>query len=214
MKLFRSLVLFAVAGLVGGAAFAQNPATFAGVANAYAYAYGVNPRVPALQVDMPSTPSLAGVATLSLAYGNIALSDGTVLAPLATNAPITIGIGANRETVTPTAVSCSTPQIYQSCTFTATFTYQHGTGDPVSTGTFGLAEAVNKQFSLGGGVVIINRDFIRAGGAISTVTSTLGYLVVPIVQNIGTASGSAFSYKSTGTSGSPAAYAVTTISWY
>ena len=54
MKLFRTIAsLFAVAAL-SAAAFAQNPAVFGGVANAYAFAYGLNPKVAPLQVDMTS----------------------------------------------------------------------------------------------------------------------------------------------------------------
>jgi len=214
MKLFRQIVtLFAVAAF-GVMAFAQNPANFGNIANAYAYAFGVNPNVPALRVDLAGGPSSSGAATLTVAFGAVSLQDGTQIIPFATNEPLTVGIGANQETVTPTAVSCSTPQVYQSCSFTATFAHAHGTGDPVTTGTYGFAEAVNKQFSKGGGLVLIGMDFKNAGGTTTTVTSTSGYATVSVIQNIGTVSGSAFSYKSTGTSGLPAAYTVTTVSWY
>lgn len=193
---------------------AQNPAVFGGVANAWAFAYGVNPLVAPLQIDTTNATTGAGVATFTVAFGTTTASDGTVITPLATNAKVTVGTGANAETVTPSAVSCGTPQVYQSCSFTATFANAHGTGDKVTSGTFGFAEAVNSNFAKGGGVVVIDRSFIRAGGAVSVVTGTSGYLVVPVVQNIGTVSGSAFSYHSTGTSGSPAAYTITAISWY
>lgn len=192
----------------------MNPAVFAGVANAFAFAYGVNPDVPALQVDLAGGPIAAGVATVTLAYGKVALADGTVIDPLATNAPVIIGEGANQETVTPTAVSNPTPDVYQSASFTATFTKAHGTGEKVSSGSFGLAEAVNSQFAKGGGAVMVDRDFKQAGGVAGTITGTAGYGTVPVVQNMGAASGAAFSYKSTGTAGAPADYTVTTVSWY
>lgn len=167
MKLFRSIVsLIAVAGFVGVAAFAQNPAVFGGVANAYAFAYGVNPKVPALQVDLAGGPTAASsTATLTVAFGNVALGDGTVITPLSTLAPITVGTGANAETVTPTAVSCSTPQVYQSCSFTAAFTYQHGTGDRVSSSTYGISEAALWQLGkYGHGTVIASPDLFQAAG--------------------------------------------------
>lgn len=215
MKLFRTIAsLFAVAAL-SAAALAQNPAVFGGIANAWAFAYGVNGSlVPPLQVDMTSGPTVAGVATLTVAYGQVSLGDGAVITPLATNAPVTVGTGANQETVTPTAVSCTTPQIYQSCSFTATFANAHGTGDKVASGSFGVAEAINAQFAKGGGAVILDRNFIRAGGTLAIAAAVHGYLAVPLVQNIGTASAAAFSYHSTGTAGSPAAYTVSAISWY
>ena len=165
MKLFRTLVsLIAVAGFLGGAAFAQdNPSRFAGTVRALNFDYGVG-NTPPLTVDMTNGPSSTGVATLTVAYGQIALSDGTVLTPLSTTAPVTVGTGANQETVTPSAVSCSTPQVYQSCSFTATFTYQHGTGDRVSSGTAGLQEAINYSSSYGGGNVAVDAKWVASGG--------------------------------------------------
>lgn len=192
----------------------QAKSIFAGVADVFAFAYGINPEVPALQADFAGGPIGPGTVTVTLAFGTVTLADGTVISPLATNAPITIGSGANAETVTPTAVSVGTPGVYQSASFTATLANSHGTGDRVTSGSFGVAEAVNYQFGKGGGAVMIDRDFINAGGAVSNVTATHGYLAVPIVQNIGTASAAAFSYHSTGTSGSPAAYVISAVSWY
>ena len=58
-----------------------------------------------LRVDNP-TPTGTGSQTLTLAGGNVTAGDGTVVAPLATNAPITVGntAGANMETVTPSVL--------------------------------------------------------------------------------------------------------------
>jgi hypothetical protein len=165
-KLFRSLVsLIAVAGFVGVAAFAQdNPSQFAGQIRALNFAYGVAQNTPALQVDLAGGPSATGTATLTVAYGTVSLSDGTIISPLNTNAPVTVGTGANQETVTPSAVSCSTPLVYQSCSFTASFSYQHGTGDRVSSGTFGLQEATNYASSIGGGQVVVDAKWVAQGG--------------------------------------------------
>jgi hypothetical protein len=150
---------------------------FAGEFRALNFAYGLPQTAPALRVDQP-TPSATGTATLTVAYGTVSLSDGTSLTPLATTAPITVGIGATQETITPTAVSCSTPTVYQTCTFTASFTYQHGTGDPVTSGTYGLQEAINYASTYGpvggtgvGGTVIIDGDWYKLGGAKSNITA-------------------------------------------
>jgi hypothetical protein len=176
MKLFRSSVtLFAVAAL-GVAAFAQNPAIFGGVANAYAFAYGVNPLVAPLQVDLTSGPTSAGVATLTVAFGNVALGDGLVITPLSTLAPVTVGTGANQETVTPSAVSCTTPAVYQSCSFTATFANAHGTGDKVASGTFGISEAALFQLGkYGHGTVILSPELFKAAG-VTTLAASITFI--------------------------------------
>jgi hypothetical protein len=77
--------------------------------------------------------------------------------------------------VTPTAVNCLTPQVYQSCTFTATFTYAHGTGDRVSSGSNGLEEAAVYRSGKGGGLVILSSDWFgryasHAAGLTALVT--------------------------------------------
>ena len=164
MKLFRSLVsLIAVAGFVGGTAFAQNRVVFAGAANAYDFDYGVN--ASPLQVDLAGGPSATGTATLTVAFGTVTLGDGAIITPLSTTAPITIGTGANKETVTPSAVSCSTPQVYQSCSFTASFTYQHGTGDRISSASYGIQEAgAYLAGKFAGGLVILSPQLLQAAG--------------------------------------------------
>ncbi len=205
MKLFRTLVsLIAVAGFLGVTAFAQNRTTYAGTANAWDFAYGVQPNVPPLRVDM-ATISPTGTATISVAYGQVSLPDGTVITPLSTSAPITVGVGANQETVTPTAVTCSTPQVYQSCTFTASFTYQHGTGDPVASASRGLEEAAAYASSQGGGLVIIGPQWFKgyashAAGitaltgfkSVSAVVTVLDYSGIPGVFSYNAASGSVY----------------------
>ena len=182
MKLFRSLVsLIAVAGFIGGAAFAQdNPTRFGGEIRAVNFAYGIAPNTPALQVDLANGPSATGTATLTVAYGTVTLSDGTVISPLSITAPIIVGTGANQETVTPTAVSCSTPQVYQSCSFTASFTYQHGTGDKVASGTVGLQEGINYTNSKGGGIVIVDYGFTALGGGSALITAAIPYPSVTV----------------------------------
>ncbi len=180
MKLLRSLVsLIAVAGLVGSAS-AQNRTVFGGAASALDFAYGTSyfPNAPApLQVDLAGGPSATGVATLTVSFGTVALGDGTIITPLSTRAPITVGSGANQETVTPSAVSCSTPQIYQSCSFTATFTYQHGTGDRVASASYGIQEAgLYLIGKFAGGLVILSPSLLQAAGVTTNagVTTLVG----------------------------------------
>lgn len=146
-------------------AFAQNRTVFAGAANAIDFAYGTLPGSPApLQVDLAGGPSATGVATLTVSFGTTTLGDGTVITPLSTRAPITVGTGANQETVTPSAVSCSTPQVYQSCSFTATFSNQHGTGDRVASASYGIQEAGIYLGKFAGGLVILSPALLQAAG--------------------------------------------------
>lgn len=194
-------------------ALAQNPAVFGGAANAYAFAYGINNLVAPLQIDTTQPPTTgAGVATFTVAFGTTTLGDGTVITPLSTSAKITVGTGANAETVTPSAVSCGNPTVYQSCSFTATFANAHGTGDKVTSGTLGLQEAaiyLNGKF--GGGLVILSPQFFQKAGshsagltivtgsnAPSVTVTALDYSGIPGV----------FSYKPTSTAGT--AWASTT----
>ena len=166
--MIRKLIsLFGLISLAGSVAFGQARPVFSGTADAYTFNYG-GPGVgapPPLQVDLAGGPSATGVATLTVSFGTVALTDGTLITPLSTLAPITVGVGANRETVTPTAVSCSTPQVYQSCSFTATFTYQHGTGDRVASASYGIQEAgLYLAGKYAGGLVIISPALLQAAG--------------------------------------------------
>ena len=208
----KKFTLFAVLGLALSLnSFAQSPSFAVGVFNAWSYAYGVNPVVPALQID--TGISTTGAATIGVKFSYIVTSDGRRLNPFSTNNKISVGLGSNQETVTPSAVSCSTtPGQYQGCLITATFSNTHGQGEPIATGSYGLGEAVQAAH-VKGGLVVVDGAWAFAGGTNATITSQGGYANVSVIDARGTASGSAFSYKSTGTS-SPAAYTVTGISWY
>lgn len=145
---------------------AKNPTFFAGMYRALSYAYGVIPEIPGLIVDLAAgVTANTGTQTLSVAFGNISLQDGTVLSPLATNAPITVGTGTGADTVTPTSVSNNSPSVYQSSNFTASgFSHAHGTGDKVSSATVGLQEAINAAKAAGGGVVVLDIAWYLNGG--------------------------------------------------
>jgi hypothetical protein len=162
----------------------KNPTFFAGQYRAVAYAYGIVPEIAGLIVDNPSGSTSGGTQTLNVAFGNVTLQDGTVIAPLATNSPVTVGTGANADTVTPSAVSNSTPQVYQSSSFTATtFSHAHGTGDKVASGTVGLQEAINAASGAGGGVVIVDAAWVQAGGTDAIIEAATVSAGVSILDN-------------------------------
>ena len=141
-----------------------NRSRLAGFFNAVDYAYGAPGAgfAPALVIDI--APAATGAGTVTVAFGQVALSDGTPLAPLATNAPILVGTGTDQETVTPSAVSNGTVNGYDVTSFTATFSNLHGKGEPVASGTFGLQEAINDANARGGGVVCVDGLWVAVGG--------------------------------------------------
>jgi hypothetical protein len=163
----------------------KNPTFFAGQYRAVSFAYGISAEIPGLLLDMPNGPTGAvGTQTLTVAFGSLALNDGTLIAPLATNAPVIVGTGANADTVTPSAVSNNTPQVYQSSNFTATtFSHAHGTGDKVASGTVGLQEALNAANAAGGGVVLLDASWTQLGGTDAMVEAATVPAGVSILDN-------------------------------
>lgn len=165
---------------------------FAGFYNANEYAYGCSAAPPPpLKVDIGNLAT--GAVSLILATGYVTLADGTIVYPLSTNAPVVVGIGTNAETVTPSAVSGS-GQGYDAWSFTATFSNLHGTGDTISSGTFGLQEAINAANAAGGGVVIVDGKWFQNGGTLAILNAA----VLPangsvVVQNNGIGGGSVIS---------------------
>lgn len=141
----------------------------AGLYNAGSYAYGINRNVPALLVLIG--PNTTGVGTLNLIYGTVALTDGTIINPLNVNAPIWVGGDSAMELVTPSAVSASTPLVYGTPSVTATFSFVHGNGDQVRSGTVGLQEALNAAQAAGGGVVIVDAAWYTLGGTAAIIAA-------------------------------------------
>ncbi len=186
---------------------------FAGIFNANEYAYGVGPTPPGpLLVDIGNT--VTGSGTLTLAFGQLALGDGTKLSPLNINAPITVGVGANAETVTPTAVGGTSNTAYQGTTVTASFSNLHGTGDPISSGTFGLQEAINAAAAFGGGIVIVDAKWTAFGGTSAILAAAVfpNNGSVTIQDNRGSSANSLPSGKNTGaTVAAPAAATSATV---
>lgn len=163
---------------------AQNRTVFAGERNAVDYAYGTVRAVPA-PLFVGNSVAAGSSVSLTVQFGYATAGDGIVFYPLATNAPVTIGIGASMETVTPSAVSCQTPTVYNSCTITATTTFAHGVNDPIASATFGLQEAINLQNSGGGGLVVITQGWTQAGGTAATIASATPFPNVTIDDNRG-----------------------------
>lgn len=117
-------------------------------------------------------PYASGSVTITAYPGIVTLSDGYTFEPFTTSNPITIGVGASQETVTPSGVTYGTcPTGYggpQPCAFiTATYSNAHGQGDPIVSGSAGVDEAQYDAGNYGGGMVYWEAD----GGAVTLSTS-------------------------------------------
>ena len=145
---------------------------FAGIFNAAEFAYGINKTTPPLVCV--GGPNATGSGTLTLAFGAFSLADGTTVNPFNLNAPILVGEGSSTETVTPTAVSASTPLVYGSTQITATFANLHGTGDSVRSGTCGLQEAINyASVVYGGGQIVVDAYWSAIGGTNAMIAAAV-----------------------------------------
>jgi hypothetical protein len=170
MRKILSLIL-GVCLLFTASAFAQyNPITQqrGGIyASDFAYGYG---QVPGIGVGAGG--GNAGTTyTIYANYGYFSTPTGLQVFPFSTTVPITVGNNTAFETVIPTSVSCSTPQLYQTCAITASFTYAHGPGDTIRTGTFGLADAMYYAFQRGGGLVTVDYQWGVLGGSTATINA-------------------------------------------
>lgn len=179
MKNFLYILLFVI--LMAGMTLAQQQPLAGGVYVASQYYYGGSGNAAsALKVAPGGGTSSTGAGTLILSTGAVVLSNGRRIVPLNVNAPITIA-DATPETVTPTAVSCSTPDFPNTCSVTATFSFVHGAGAPITSGTFGLQEAINDAFqSNGGGIARVDSSWSFFGGTDAILKAAIVYPSVAI----------------------------------
>lgn len=175
-----ALPLLLVIGLMAPLSHAQNRTRFAGRYNAIDYAYGIAPGIAPLQVAQGNAAT--GTASITLVVACTTAGDGTSVCPLATNAPILVGVGSTQDTVTPTALSnCSYQSAaYASCTVTGSFTFTHGTGEQVTSGSYGLQEAINLANTGSGGIATVDKVWAGFGGTTAKITAAAGFSNVAI----------------------------------
>ena len=146
---------------------------FAGRYSALDFAYGVLPAGgPPLSVQTGNTATGAG--SIVLVSGQSETTGGASSFPVTINTPITVGVGANAETVTPSGVtlgnlSGGVPGL----TVTATFANIHGPLEPVTSGTFGLQEAINMAAANGSGEVVVTQAWYNAGGTLAMIQAAV-----------------------------------------
>lgn len=137
---------------------------FAGLVDAWAFAYGINSDAPAaLQVINGS--AIAGAFTITCQPASDKGPNAVSVAPTTTT-PITVGLGSNAETVTPSSVSLDT---LGNILITATFANAHAAGEQVRSGTYGLQEALNYAAGAGGGTVLTSASWFAGGGTAAII---------------------------------------------
>ena len=167
MKQLRTLVIVAAAlALAGVPSLGQyNPAGGSVLSRVADRFVASNYNYPTTSNYVVVGNSSTGSATISIKVAQLALGDGRDIYPYAISIPIIVGGTTNQELVTPTAVSncISTGAAgYGTCQITASFTYTHGGGESVISGTGGLAEAVWDAANAGGGTVVIDNQWNAA----------------------------------------------------
>lgn len=175
------LLAAVVLGLAVEPSHAQNRTQFAGRYRALDYAYGIAPGIAPLQISQGN--STTGTTSITLVLPCTTAGDGTTVCPLATNAPILIGVGTSQDTVTPTALSNCANQaaLYGTCTITGTINHTHGQGEIVMSGSYGVQEAINLAEATPlvgnsfGGVVVVDRTWAGFGGTNSSITGAAGF---------------------------------------
>lgn len=130
------------------------------IASRYQWAYGAIKTTNAVPV---------GAGTIIINAPSVTLNDGSTLFPFSILAPLTIDQGSPiSETVLPTAVSgCSSNAPNATCAVTATFVNAHGPSAVVTSGTFGLQEAILDAAGFNGaglnaangGIVVVDKSW-------------------------------------------------------
>jgi len=166
---FAGLAVLALASTL----FGQNRSNFAGRYEAIDFGYGAPGVLPGPLRIVTGSTLTSSTYTITLTTSRVTMADGTVLFPITTTTPLLVGSSGNSETVTPTAVSgCNYDSGYGGCSVTAAFTYAHGNGDAVMSGTFGLQEAINYAAGTGGYGALVNVDskWAAAGGTSAMIS--------------------------------------------
>ena len=161
MKRFLSLFLLA-APLLAQVSLPSNQSRVAG--RFVAWNYG------GWSLQLYKAPAGTGSQTFSVTTASVQLGDGRQIMPFATNAPLRVG----NETVTVSAVGANCVLSWGApgyCVLTATFSNKHTTADAVSSGTFGLQEALNDAGASGGGAVTVDSTWASAGGTSGMISA-------------------------------------------
>lgn len=126
------------------------------------------------QANVFSTVAAGSSVVIPVTQAAVSLADGTTFIPWSTSAPVTIGIGANAETVTPSAVGsgCAVNANPGACTITiGTLANAHGANEPIRSGSGGVIDAAIQANAAGGGTVLVARPFSGTDANVATARS-------------------------------------------
>ena len=147
--------LFMATSLMAQVSPPSNQSRVAGRFVAYSYSQW--------SVQLTNTTPGTGTKQFTVSSAGVKLSDGRVIMPFSTTAPIVVG----SETITPSAIGnqCVVNNLQpNTCTITATFAQQHFQGERIYSATYGLQEALNDAGTSGGGTVVIDSAWTNLGG--------------------------------------------------
>ena len=120
-------------------------------------------------LEVATFPAGTGTQQFSVVASGVTLADGRAFMPFSTNAQIVVG----SETVTLSAVgpSCVVSNTSGGCQLTAFFSQSHARGERIKSATFGLQEALNDAGASGGGAVVVESAWAKAGGTTAMVSA-------------------------------------------
>jgi hypothetical protein len=114
--------------------------------------------------------TVTGSQQITVKTALVDVGNNHIIMPFAVGTPLKIGT----EIVTPTALtncSLTLPDTLGLCKITATFTKTHNWQDSVSSGTYGLQEALNDAALHGGGIVLVDVSWAQRGGTQAMVSA-------------------------------------------
>jgi hypothetical protein len=136
-------------------------------------------------IPLYTIPSGTGSKTFAPLYDTVQLPDGRRFVPFATTAPLYVG--TEKVTVTAVGTGCTVNNtVPGACVLTATFSNLHTNAEKLSSGTFGLQEALNDASASGGGVVTIDSAWAAMGGT-TTIRNAATVASSTAIEDIRTA---------------------------
>lgn len=123
-----------------------------------------------------------GASSLVASPVVVTTSNGQQFIPFLANEVVTLDKGlATAETVTVVPTNCFAGSL--NCTLSATFSFKHTIGSGITSGTFGLQEAINQaSLSPDSGTVLIDNTWQGPAGS-ALITAAVGFTSVVIQDN-------------------------------
>ena len=183
----RSIAVLTLIGALAGSVHAQNiQASFGGEKNATDFAYGLVNGNTGAECCTEQRQFHHGLIDNYTELRSCGCGEPGAIQPDQHKYSNHCRIRGNQETVTPTGVSgCGAGQPLGACQVTASLTLLHGPDEPVTSGTYGLQEAINAAWTGGGGRVLVSPGWVTIGGTAAIIAAATPYPSVSIENNAG-----------------------------